>query len=88
MILRKVIQLTVLDTQDWTGFYAVDFRFQVVDSEFQVSGIIESRIRDCFQNLNYGSKAQDSGFQKQNFLDSGIIDCGQSIFLYLRLVLV
>ena len=48
MILRKAIQLTVLDTQDWTGFYAMDFRFQVLDSEFHVSGIIESRIPDCF----------------------------------------
>ena len=39
---------TVMDAQDWTGFYAVDFRFQVLESGFPVSGIIDTRIPDFY----------------------------------------
>lgn len=57
-----------------SGFHAVDFRFQLLDSEFFVSG---SRIPDStlvgFQiphsySCILNSKAQDSGFYKLKFL--------------------
>ena len=60
-----------------SGFHAVDFRFQLLDSEVFVSGsqIPDSTLQwdsrfqipdsySCIPN----SKAQDSGFYKQKFL--------------------
>ena len=50
MILRKVlIQLTVLDTQHWTEFYAVDFRFQVLHSEFLLVELSRAEFRIVFK---------------------------------------